>query len=111
MIASRPATDGYVCEFLQEGPHTCVRYADRPFECALYPFVLARNMRGGIDLACHLSCPVIIETQQTDQWREYCGYLGALFVQDAMRTMIAEALPSLRSYPAAELILVKEHIV
>ncbi|MFH0790754.1 MAG: YkgJ family cysteine cluster protein [Candidatus Omnitrophota bacterium] len=46
-----PAGEGFICPFLDAAVNKCKIYAFRPFECRLYPFLIA--LRGGKVLLQH----------------------------------------------------------
>ena len=67
-----------LCRFFNPDDHTCKVYDNRPFECALYPFVLSRSA-AGVEVYAHLSCPYIQDTEATAALDEYVGYLKQYF--------------------------------
>ncbi len=67
-----------LCRFFNPGDHTCQIYDNRPFECALYPFVLSRSSEG-VDVYVHLSCPYVQDTEGSAVLEGYIGYLKGYF--------------------------------
>ncbi len=68
--------DGFVCAFLNEQDSSCKIYGMRPFECQLYPFLIA--LRGKkVILTVDLNCPYIEKTVNTEAFKEYVRYLEA----------------------------------
>ena len=70
----------HLCRFLNKADSTCRIYADRPFECALYPFLLSRDEKG-IDVYVHLACPYIQDMEQSVELKEYMTYLKQFFTK------------------------------
>lgn len=70
----------HLCRFFNKGDKTCRVYEDRPFECALYPFVLSSKGQG-IDLYVHLACPYIQDNQTNPQLTAYIDYLKDFFAK------------------------------
>jgi len=48
----------HLCRFLNGNDNTCGIYSRRPFECALYPFVLSQTT-DAVKVYVHLSCPYV----------------------------------------------------
>lgn len=68
----------HLCRFLNKEDSTCGTYAHRPFECALYPFILSRSPEG-IKVYVHLSCPHIQQNQPAEDFENYVAYLKGFF--------------------------------
>ena len=68
----------HLCRFFNKGDSTCRIYHDRPFECALYPFILSKEAEAN-KLYVHLSCPYIQDTEGTDMFNGYVEYLKSYF--------------------------------
>jgi uncharacterized protein len=73
----------HLCRFLNKTDSTCTVYANRPFECALYPFLLSHGS-DGIDVFVHLACPYVQQNEQDPKLQEHVGYLQDLFRQPQM---------------------------
>jgi Fe-S-cluster containining protein len=70
--------DVFLCPFLQAHSNECKIYANRPFECQLYPFLI--NRRGekfflAVDLNCHFAG----ENLKNGPFEAYLCYLSGLF--------------------------------
>ncbi len=70
----------HLCRFLNPGNGKCGVYSQRPFECVLYPFVLARS-REGVKVYVHLACPYV-QDHQGEVLQEYAAYLRGLFTTE-----------------------------
>ena len=73
-LRTRPHEGIFICSFLVSKDNTCEVYAERPFECRLYPFIISSNA-AGTALFAHLSCPYLQEKYGTDEFKEYKDYL------------------------------------
>lgn len=68
----------HLCRFLNTKDNTCRVYAERPFECALYPFVLSLN-KGKVEVHLHLACPYVQDNQDTGAIEGYIDHLKQFF--------------------------------
>ncbi len=68
----------HLCRFLDKADNTCKAYTDRPFECALYPFVLSSS-GDAIQVYVHLACPYIQDHQTDPALQGYMDYLKQFF--------------------------------
>ena len=68
----------HFCRFLNGKDNTCGIYAQRPFECLLYPFILSKTPES-IKVFAHLSCPYIQDHQPRAQFDAYVEYLKEFF--------------------------------
>ena len=60
--------EGFLCAFLRETDNACAIYAMRPFECQLYPFLIA--LRGKkVILTVDLNCPYIEKMANTREFK------------------------------------------
>lgn len=76
LLIPDPCGEGFICPFLNNQDNKCRIYKIRPFECALYPFLL--NMRNGrVLLTVDLNCPYVGKTMDTPQMKDYITYLTA----------------------------------
>ena len=80
-IKTTPCGDGHCCSFFNRDDNTCRIYEHRPFECQLYPFLLAKR-DSFIYLAVHLLCPFVQGNYDTLVYAEYVQYLKEFFDQD-----------------------------
>ena len=75
---------GYLTTKANEGKHQCVYfeskdnscqiYANRPFECALYPFILSKTTNA-VEVYVHLACPYVQEKELVREFDDYVTYL------------------------------------
>ena len=70
------AQDGFVCPFLNSAENKCRVYSSRPFECQLYPFLIALRV-GKVYLTVDLNCPYVKENLHKDEFKKYTEYLAA----------------------------------
>jgi len=66
------------CKFFHVVDNTCGIYTQRPFECALYPFLLMKEA-GGVALGVHLSCPHIQEKWPGEEFENHVNKLKEYF--------------------------------
>ncbi len=88
-----------MCRFFNASDHTCQVYSARPFECALYPFVLSRSA-AGIDVHAHLSCPYVQDTEALAAFEEYIGYLKNYFQSAAVQDFLKRNAGLVHDYSA-----------
>jgi Fe-S-cluster containining protein len=109
-ISGRQHNGRIVCEFLDTAAHTCTIYGRRPFECALYPFMLVK--RGGtLDLAAHLACPFVVRTMHTEAWEAYTWYLAGLLKMPKWIALLKKESFRFRTYPAEEFLTIKRNLL
>lgn len=72
----------HLCRFFNKTDSTCRTYADRPFDCALYPFLLS-DEPDGLKVYVHLACPYIQDHETDPALNEYVDYLRAFFNEPA----------------------------
>ena len=68
----------HLCRFLNKGDNTCLVYSARPFECALYPFILSKKGKT-IEVYVHLACPYVQDNQANPALDQYITYLRDFF--------------------------------
>jgi Fe-S-cluster containining protein len=78
-LALEARGDGFICSQFDPGSSECRRYAERPLECRLYPFVVHRKA-GLAYLAVDRNCPFVEESYSSpffsgilDAYRALCG--------------------------------------
>lgn len=76
------------CVFFHDGAHTCGIYTHRPFECALYPFIVSHES-GSLKLYVHLSCPHIQDYYGTESYQEYVAYLKGRVGQEDVQVFLS----------------------
>ncbi len=67
-----------LCRFFNKTDSTCQVYAKRPFECALYPFILSQSAQG-VAVYVHLACPYVQDMQADPALQAYVDYLRQFF--------------------------------
>ena len=60
----------FQCHYFNAPDNTCRIYGARPFECALYPFLLTR-VNNQVVVCMHLNCPHIGHTLGSHELMEY----------------------------------------
>ncbi len=80
-----PCGEGSVCSFLKIEDHHCSVYGSRPFECALYPFLISSE-KSGFKIYAHLSCPGIDQLRSAGRWDDALAKIRAFFTQPEVQT-------------------------
>ncbi len=77
----------YLCPCLECASNNCKIYPDRPLDCRLYPFLLARR---GPEIFCAVDerCPYAQQVKGTDKIRQYVQYLVDFFNTEEFFTFI-----------------------
>ena len=75
------------CTFFNTQYNTCGIYSYRPFECQLYPFLLARKGEE-IFISVHLNCPFIQENKGKDAFQRFTGALRNYFGSDDTKNFL-----------------------
>jgi len=89
--------DGFICPFLKSADNQCQVYANRPFECQLYPFLL--NLRSGkVLLTIDLNCPYASEQINTPEMHEYIHYLTNYLNQRKQLQMLKDNPQIIQAY-------------
>ncbi len=78
----------HFCQFLNGGDNTCSIYTKRPFECSLYPFILAKTP-DTVKVYAHLSCPYVQDHLPHVQFDAYVAYLKEFFHQADIREFLS----------------------
>ena len=86
-LQTKPGCGEHLCGFFNPDDHTCQIYQNRPFECALYPFILSRH-EGVTNLYLHLHCPYAQENQSSDLLSRYADYLRDFFRNNQTRAFL-----------------------
>lgn len=66
--------DCYLCPNLNEKDNACAVYANRPFDCQLYPFLLVKNGKD-ISLGLHKDCCFVSDNNPGEAIYTYASYL------------------------------------
>lgn len=75
------------CTFFNTKDNTCGIYAHRPFECQLYPFLLARKGEE-IFISVHLNCPFVQENKDNNSFHQFVGVLKNYFEDEGVRDFL-----------------------
>jgi len=94
-----PCGIGHLCQFFNAKDHTCGVYGSRPFECALYPFILART-EGHFEVCVHLSCPFVQEHIGRDPFKAYVDYLKGYLARTETLVFLKKNLSLFQDYTA-----------
>lgn len=87
----------YHCVFFNKKNSTCGIYGHRPFECALYPFVLSKSQKG-LELYVHLACPYIQEHHCSPDLNAHVDYLRMFFAQAQVKNFLQNNSRLLHDY-------------
>ena len=80
--------DIFVCSCFEPKNNNCKIYASRPFECRLYPFLLAKN-DGRIFLGLDTKCPFAKEKKGSEELKQFKKYLLELIKQNDIKAVIS----------------------
>jgi Fe-S-cluster containining protein len=69
-IIADPGGNNFICGNLSSADNKCKIYADRPFECQLYPFLFDRKNHK-VFLALDLNCVFVRENNKDMKFEEY----------------------------------------
>ena len=101
-LTTKPLHERHQCQFFNPSDFTCTVYDKRPFECALYPFVLS-NEDGEIKCYMHLACPHIQDTLNSDTLNRYTSYLHDWFSSKSVNLWFQENGRLLHDYRHAQI--------
>ena len=88
-IETIPSGPGHLCRFLNSADNTCSVYAKRPFECAVYPFILSQTL-DGVKVYAHLACPYVQDHQPLADFDGYVAYLKDFFSRRDVREFLVD---------------------
>ena len=92
----------FLCAFLRTEDNKCKIYKSRPFECRLYPFLLARDAKTGkIFLAVGTNCPFARGNLKKAEFKKHTEHLTALFKSPDFLKFIKDNPQIIQSYPDA----------
>ena len=100
-VATRVSAEEHVCLFLDSLTNECQVYQARPFECALYPFILVKSQEG-LFLAVHLACPFIQENQSSELVEKHSSYLKKFFNQKTVQQFLKAHIEEISSSHISE---------
>ena len=69
-----PQGEGFLCAFLGVKDSKCQINQHRPFECQLYPFLIALRKKKVL-LTVDLNCPYVKEKMGSPEFKEYIDFL------------------------------------
>jgi Fe-S-cluster containining protein len=87
------------CQFLKGEDNTCGIYAQRPFECSLYPFILSQTPEA-VKLYVHLSCPYVQDYLPRPIFDSYVAYLKEFFRREDIRGFLFQNKAMFHDYSA-----------
>ncbi|MBM3251842.1 MAG: YkgJ family cysteine cluster protein [Candidatus Omnitrophica bacterium] len=77
----------FICPNFESRKNNCKIYHARPFDCQLYPFLLAKK-DGKIFLGFDLKCPFLKDKHNSPEFKEFISYLLSFFKQKDIKDMI-----------------------
>jgi len=98
-------TESFICTFFNPRENKCLVFPYRPFDCRLYPFLLARRAKR-IFLAVDLHCPFIKKNIKAKEFKNYITYLIKLFNGRNFSALIKNNPHIAQEYP--EITILKE---
>ncbi len=92
--------NNFLCAFLCIDDNKCRVYKTRPFECRLYPFLLARDAKTSkIFLAMDTNCPFVKRNLKKPEFKKYTEYLTTLFNSLDFSKLMKNNPQIIQSYP------------
>lgn len=91
----------YQCIHFNSKDHTCGVYAQRPFECSLYPFILSKTKQG-LKMYVHLACPYIQEQETKEELAAHIKYVQDYFNQSHIKDFLRNNSRLLHDYSQFE---------
>jgi len=90
---------GHVCRFLNSGNNICGIYAQRPFECFLYPFILSQTP-DAVKVYAHLSCPYVQDNWPGADFDGFVEDLKGFFSREDVREFFIHNKAMFHAYTA-----------
>ena len=100
-VVPNPAGANFLCGFLNPKSNTCTVYAQRPFECKLYPFLLHRRGEK-IFVALDRGCTFVIENRNKPEFKEFCQRMVAYLASAELKALIAHNPQLAQEYDGVE---------
>jgi Fe-S-cluster containining protein len=100
-VKTTPQGEHHQCIFFSKKDGTCGIYSKRPFECALYPFVVSGTDHG-VKVYMHLACPYIQEKEISPELQDYISYLQDYFKQPSTKAFLKSNRRLLHDYSPFE---------
>lgn len=98
-MKTSPAHGHHQCVHFNQADSSCRIYTKRPFECALYPFVVSRSV-SSVDVFMHLACPYIQDHELSPALAEYQQYLISFFNEETTQVFLKANQDLLHDYSA-----------
>ena len=92
-----PSLGHHQCVYFNPSNNTCGVYQQRPFECALYPFILSQGNQG-LKLFVHLACPYVQDQETKESFKQYELYLQEFFKQTHTKDFLRKNSRLLHDY-------------
>jgi len=86
-VATVEVNGHYQCVFFKTENGHCLAYTCRPFECRLYPFVVAKD-NGKIVVAAHTGCPYVMQHQGEVSFIAHIDALRQYFKKPTVRQFV-----------------------
>jgi Fe-S-cluster containining protein len=93
--------DYFICPCFNSDDSKCKIYANRPFECVLYPFLLVRKGKKSY-LAIDKKCPYI-ENLNQGEIKSYADYLKKELNKKSIKSFLENNPELFAEYPATDL--------
>ncbi|MEK6728043.1 MAG: YkgJ family cysteine cluster protein [Candidatus Omnitrophota bacterium] len=100
LTPSAEKLNNFICPFLNSEGNRCNIYANRPFECQLYPFLINKKEDKAF-LALDLNCPFIKENSGSSVLKEYSRELAQLFSSRQCKKLFKDNPQVIQAYPEA----------
>jgi len=100
-IVANPSGANFLCGFLNPKSNVCSVYAQRPFECQLYPFLLRRAGKT-VFAALDRGCTFVIENRNKPEFQEFCQRMVAYLQTADVRSLIAHNPQLAQPYEGVE---------
>lgn len=94
---ANPAGEGFLCALLEPKENKCRIYPFRPFECQIYPFLIALRDKK-IILTLDLNCPYIKDNLQSKELKEYISYLTSFLNSPKQLKLLKDNPQILQAY-------------
>lgn len=100
-LPTRPLLHRHACQFFRAEHGTCIKYNQRPFECALYPGVISKE---DDMLVCyvHLACPYVQDPANERRVEKYKAYMRDWFQSHSVKAWLSENEGLLHDYRHAK---------
>ena len=89
-LVPHPQGDGFICPCFDPATQHCVIYAERPFDCRLYPVSLMRDEEGrSVVMGLDLKCPYVQDEHHAVRLAEYVRRIAGLLKTQPVRGLLA----------------------